>query len=346
MKTTSLSDLEREAEPDETANPCVGCGGADFEVLLTPRQVEAEARWLRRFYRHRVTGGEDSLEDRAAFTQDEPTSIVRCVFCGMVMRSPRPTPEALRAMYARDTYGKEALERLAECQREFFDNRMPDLWTALPPPARILEVGPFVGGFLGAACAAGYEAVGTDVGEETVAFMRDQGLDVREGDFREVDLPAGAWDGVFIWNTFDQMEEPRTVLNRAAALLKPGGLLVLRVPNGAFETGCLQLRRAFHAASRAGRIRRAQAYNNFVTFPYLNGYTPEALNLLLEAAGFRVEKWVGDTLVRLADEDTKSCAVDEEARTQRAVRRFTAHTRRKTGHFVAPWIEVWARPGE
>jgi len=343
MEITNLEALRREAEEDEEAVPCPACGGARFEVLLTPDDVEAEQRWLRRFYRRRVAGGEDELADRTEFTQSEPTDIVRCLRCGTLLRDPRPSPDALRALYARDTYGEEALAALAENQEAFFSEKARGFAPLLPGGARVLEVGPFVGGFLAAARERGWRATGVDIGAETVAFMRGRGHEVLEGDVLDADLPERAWDAVFIWNTFDQLDRPRDVLERVRRLLRPDGLIVLRVPNGDFETAALRLRERFDGSKRAERVRRAQAWNNFLTFPYLTGYTPGALRGLLERHGFRVERVEGDTLVPLADADTLPCAVAEERRVKRAVMRAVRAVERAGGGSLAPWLDVFAR---
>jgi 2-polyprenyl-3-methyl-5-hydroxy-6-metoxy-1,4-benzoquinol methylase len=341
METAVLESLEGVAGAEQEAAPCPVCAGRDFEVLLTPRDVGAERRWLRGFYRRRVTGGEESLKDRTEFTQDMATHIVRCLECGTLLRDPRPNASALRALYARDAYGDAALEALAENERALFEARVSEMRSRLPDGARLLEIGAFVGAFLRAAGAAGYRATGVDVGEETVAFMQRQGLDVRRGDVRDVDLPERAWDGVFIWNTFDQVADPHALLDRAGTLLKPGGCLVIRTPNGDFETGCRRLME--NAGSRrAANLRRAQTYNNFITFPYLAGYTPRSLCRLLKGHGFTVESVRGDTLTRLAAEDTLPCAVREEARVKRAVARFCRHVGSAGDAMVWPWIETYA----
>lgn len=341
MEIVHEHDLQREAERDEVALPCPACAGDTFEALLSPRELEAEGRWLRGFYRRRVTGAAEALEDRVAFTQAEPTRIVRCLACGVVLRSPRPSPAALRALYAGDTYGRSALQALARNQTAFYEGKAQALRNVLPENARVLEVGPFVGGFLAAAARLGWRATGVDVGKETVGFMRERGLDVLSGDLLEVHLPRGAWDAVFVWNTFDQLPEPGAMLERAHALLRPGGLLALRVPNGDFETACLRRRRAHRR--RAARVRRAQAYNNFMAFPYLVGYTAAALRGLLARRGFDVERIVADTILPLSDDATRPFAVVEEARAKRAVMRAAALARRATGAECAPWLDVYAR---
>jgi hypothetical protein len=78
---------------------------------------------------------------------------------------------------------------------------------------------------------------------------------------------------------------------------------------------------------------RAMAYNNFVTFPYLVGYTPESITRLLDEEGFQVETITGDTILPLANRSTPAWAVREEQQYKRAIRRFGR---------VWPWMDVLA----
>lgn len=325
--------------------PCAVCGGTQVRVLLTPEEVRAEQRWLERFLASRVGGRPKDAKDRASFTQSEPTNVVACVACGTVLRDPQPTCEVLGETYAEDAYGRETLERLAASQDRFFVTALERLSGALhdlPQEARVLEVGSFVGGFLRAAAARGWRATGVDVGGETTRFMRGAGLELLEGDLLELELPRAAFDAVFVWNTFDQLCNPADVLARVRELLRPHGLVVLRVPNGRFETACLALRRGARDAAPRERLLAAQAYNNFVTFPYLAGYTPESLCTFLAAHGFTCRRVAGDTILTLADDTTPPFAVAEEQRYKRAVLRACRAAERATGLLFHPWIEVVA----
>src|SRR5207253_1440912 len=89
----------------------------------------------------------------------------------------------------------------------------------------------------------------------------------------------------------------------------------------------------------------AQAYNNFLSFPYLTGYTPESLRDMLERHGFACEHVGGDTILPLADERTLPFARREEARVKRAVRRACRRAERITGLLFDPWLDVVARRG-
>lgn len=329
---------------------CLACGGSDGRTLLTADDVQAEQRWLERFHRLRRRcsrpggSGADDAKDRASFTQSESRTIVVCTTCATVLRVPRPTPDEVAETYAEDAYGRETLDALAENQDGFFAAKLEQLephLASLRGGARVLEIGSFVGGFLHAARERGWRATGVDVGEETSRYVRERGFDVRRGDVLDLELEPG-FAAAFVWSTFDQLGDPAAVLDRIRALLAPGGLLVLRVPNGRFETACLELRRTAQRTRRVHDVLLAQAYDNFVTFPYLTGYTPESLRGLLEAHGFAWRHVAGDTILRLAGPRTRPFAVREEERVKRAVRRACRAAARVTGLMFDPWLDVVA----
>lgn len=324
---------------------CLACGGPAGRTLLTADEVRGEQRWLERFHDARITGSPEDAKDRASFTQSESRSVVACTGCGTVLRVPRPSPQQVEETYAEDEYGDEALQQLARNQDVFFASKLDALaehFAELAPGARVLEIGSFVGGFLRAAAVRGWSATGVDVGEETTRFVRERGFDVVRGDVLDLDLRPG-FEAVFVWSTFDQLADPESTLERVHELLLPDGLLVVRVPNGRFEAACLELRRTARGARRVHHVLSAQAYNNFLSFPYLTGYTPESLCGLLEAHGFACEGVYGDTILRLADDRTLPFAVREEARCKRAVRRACHAAERTTGLRFDPWIDVVAR---
>ncbi|MEZ0325804.1 MAG: class I SAM-dependent methyltransferase [Fimbriimonas sp.] len=314
-------------QADYQVLPCLVCDGTDFDVLLTPEQIQAEAAWLRDFHRARVLCPDDDLIDKAEFTQSEPVFLLRCNACRTLLRNPQPTPKALQARYRADEYGPATLQELLENERDFFRRKANSI--DLPTGSRVLEIGSFVGAFLLAAKEKGWQATGIDIGKETCEFMRGLGLEVLEGDLQSHHIPTG-FDAVFIWNTFDQINEPRSLLKDLRRLLKRDGHLVLRVPNGEFKS--LALQQATDAA------RRAEAYNNFLTFPYLCGYTRESLSHLLNEEGFEVDRITGDVILPLATANTKRYAIEEEVRIKRLVMRFCGRSK----SFCYPWMDVVA----
>jgi SAM-dependent methyltransferase len=318
--------------------PCAGCGSTDIELLLSPHEMEGEREWLRSFYEVRQPRSEH-MEDHSEFTQGEPTFLVRCCACGTLRRNPQPTPEALTRKYTMDCYGEDTLQALLDSQLGFFQTRAHNVAGMIPRGSHILEVGSFVGAFLIATRDQGWEAIGMDVGLETCTFMRKLGLKVELGDI----LKAQRWapfQAIFVWNTFDQLSDPIAFLEAARSQMEAGGLLVLRVPNGDFEWASLEARRQ---PGLKERVLVAQAYNNFLTFPYLNGYTRDSIAALLKRHGFRVEGLRGDVLVPVSTPDTRPWAVEEERRSKRSTLRFCLREQVRRGKFLYPWMEIYAR---
>jgi 2-polyprenyl-3-methyl-5-hydroxy-6-metoxy-1,4-benzoquinol methylase len=304
--------------------------------LLSPSELQDERHWLEEFRRRR-SGSEDQ-KDRSEFTNEEPTFIVRCASCGTVFRNPQPRPEELRRRYSKDTYGRPTLLQMLEDQREFFRRKADAVH--LSGAARVLEVGAFVGAFLIACKEKGWNALGLDVGDETCSFMNSLGLSVLQSDLEHCHLEPSSYDAIFIWNTFDQLANPADALRHIRSLAKPNATIVIRIPNGAFETACVLGR---SNARRNEVLLGAQAHNNFLTFPYQNGYTADSICKLLESEGFKAIDVVGDTILPLTNKHSPDWAIEEERRFQRGVLRVCKQVRSSSGEILYPWMDVFSR---
>ena len=104
-------------------------------------------------------------------------------------------------------------------------------------------------------------------------------------------------------------------MRAARAHLSDGGMLALRVPNGACYAAFRPLLRGPFAAI----AREWLAQNNLLGFPYRYGFTPTAIARLVERNGMRVERVVGDVLVPIADKWTKRWAALEERLVKRVI---------------------------
>ena len=331
---------------------CTVCGATARTEVASAATIARQLAWLARFHRRRLRPAaarrRAALEDRADFTQDEPRAIVSCRACGLVFRHPRRSPAAVERDYARDRYGEARLRALAAAQARAYDGKMARLgrWFARRRQVRVVEVGSFVGGFLGAARAAGWDAIGVDPGEEVVSFCRARDLTVHQGTIEELVVPPATVDAVAVWNTFDQLADPESTLARAARLLRPGGILALRVPNGRFFADAMARLAADRAPARRLRLL-ALAWNNLIGFPYLHGYAVGTLDRLLAPYGFERLHVDPDTLLPLADADTRRWAALEERLVKRLCR--VAWNRQVDGPArwaAAPWLDMYyRRPG-
>jgi SAM-dependent methyltransferase len=323
--------------------PCPVCGSAESSVVVDHEEMREEVEELWAFHTRRLRGETPPahLTDRVAFSHPPPLRVVRCAGCGLVYRNPREREFELEAMYARAAPEPEVLESLFATQRAAYAAQAERLTEVVRRAGSGLEVGSFVGGFLAAARERGWTFEGLDVNDDANAAVRARGFRVTTGELADVE-PGRLYDAVAVWNTFEQLPDPREAVTRARSLLPPGGVLALRVPNGDFYA---RLRPALDSGGPLGTAlapvaRALLAHNNLLTFPYRHGFTVRSLSRLLADAGFRVTRTFGDALVPIADEWTVGWAAWEERALKRAVKLIA-----RAGAEAAPWIEVYARAG-
>ncbi|HJU04555.1 MAG TPA: methyltransferase domain-containing protein, partial [Nitrospiraceae bacterium] len=217
-------------------------------------------------------------------------------------------------------------------------------WLPETGEVHIVEVGSFVGGFLVAGQERGWNMFGVDPGHEVVAFCRERGLRVHRGALADAPLKPQSVDGIAIWNTFDQLPDPHPTLKAAQRVLHPGGLLALRVPNGAcFQWAEAAMRRWPRPLRRW--LRTAMAWNNLFAFPYLQGYSLPTLDRLLARYQMQRISAYPDTLVQLADAQTKAWAALEErlVKTFCRVAWLVERRRKPNSMTAAPWLDAYYR---
>jgi SAM-dependent methyltransferase len=305
---------------------CPVCRSRNNQTIANREQIERELEALWQFHLRRLTTGApvDQLFDRAIFSQQPPLQVMQCRACGTVFRNPRERDADVVETYEQEVPSQQALLSLFSRQYQFYRERVPRLTRLAGAPGVVLEVGSYLGAFLRAASDAGWQAHGIDVNPHANAFARAQGCRVEESALHQLSTNR-QFDAVALWNCFDQLPDPTEALERVSAVLRPGGIVALRVPNG----GC------YAALRRGGALARTLlSWNNLASFPYRHGFTPTSLSRLLAAHGFRVLEQRAETLVSIAGEYTRSWARREERIIKTAMKMLPRR--------LAPWLEVYA----
>jgi SAM-dependent methyltransferase len=335
-----------ELQPEVEPAACPVCGGRGFEVLCDARTLAEEQQRAERFHRARLSRSRaGELAERASFTHAYATDLVVCSGCGLLLRSPRPRAEDVEQAYTEERYPAERVEELRAAQVASFREKLPVL-RDLGGAGTVVEIGSFLGGFLEVARSEGWDALGVDPGRQVAERCRMRGLRVVEATLEDFAARGGAapCDCVAIWNTFDQLPEPRRALEAAARLLRPGGILALRVPHGLHYR---RLRGGLADPSRARRyVSEARlAWNNLLSFPYLHGYGADTLDRLATGFGFERALVRGDVLCRLSGRSTAAWARLEEALVKRWQRAAIAREGADpgAGWAASPWLDVYYR---
>ncbi len=203
-----------------------------------------------------------------------PFELRRCASCGTAVTIGDAPDRA--AMYEGGTYApaRGFARRLLAPLRGFAERDRLRFVSHLEPGSRVLEVGAGDGKLVAAMRARGLDAHGIDPSPAACAAAREIGAEVMNVGIDEAELPSGAEDAVVVWHALEHLDRPAEALDRIGGWLRPGGALVVAVPNLASLQARLGGDRWFHQDVPRHRTH----------------LTPAGATALLERSGFRVER--------------------------------------------------------
>ena len=318
-------------------NACPVCSAASFELVADNERLQEECRIREQFVQDRLTRKihPEELKDLTDFFHGEQAHLVACSGCGLLIRDEHERPAVQE--YSEDEYAPSVMEHQYPCYVEAFRAKADPYRPLLPASARVLEIGSHYGAFLKVAQEWGWRAEGVDPGKDTSRFAASKGFHVHAGTIEDGPFAAEQFDAIFNWNCFDQIDDPRPTLARCRVLLKRGGLLTVRTPDGEFYRICERLLQNEHVSGRTKDfVLRALGYNNLLGFPYRYGYSRDVLKRLIEPFGFTMEGALSSELLTFPLPENPRWVLKEEEKIS-AELELLDH---------GPWLETWFRKTE
>lgn len=222
-----------------------GAGGRDDPDRGVPRVFDLTVPWIPEVPTETVAcllcSGRETRPLNTFVLNGHRFFTVRCRLDGMMWLDPRPTPAFYERLY-REYYHRagpdDPLLEQATLDVHTDDGRLArtarwrvDELEALTSPGRLLEVGFGAGHTLAEAQRRGWTVFGIEASPAAVAAAGLKGVAAACGPFLDFPRPAIPFDVVAMYSVIEHVPAPGAYLGHAHALLRLGGLLVLRLPD-------------------------------------------------------------------------------------------------------------------
>jgi 2-polyprenyl-3-methyl-5-hydroxy-6-metoxy-1,4-benzoquinol methylase len=210
-------------------------------------------------------------------------TVVRCRACGLLRTNPRPTLETMGYYYPeqyspfegtkiREVTSPVQYPRLKKLTQRIF--KFNTIILPPQPPGRMLEAGCASGSFLHYMAHRGWEVEGVEPSKAAAQNARHMGYKVFEGSIELKPDTADLFDLIVGWMVLEHLHEPVVVLRKFQAWLKPGGWLVLSVPDaGGMEFGLFK-----------------NKWYDLHLPNHLYHFTAQTIRLILRKTGWNVQK--------------------------------------------------------
>jgi SAM-dependent methyltransferase len=174
-------------------------------------------------------------------------SVLRCGTCGLGYTIPRPSPEELAAYYP-DSYVPYQEPSAPTTVRQRLGARIDSARFSAglrfgafrvltrSQPGRLLDVGCGRGDLAGWFAERGWSVAGVEPAADAVRQAKARGIEMHHGTLDDAPWPPGSFDAVTFNHALEHVPDPQLTLRQAAKIVRPGGLVVVSVPNfGAWQ---------------------------------------------------------------------------------------------------------------
>lgn len=206
----------------------------------------------------------------------------QCLDCRSLYVNPRPTLEQLEGFYVNSESSRFWVEKFF---KPVLESRRSKIFRPRAEfVADLVGVEDFVVGDIGAgfglfleelrSLKPGASCIAIEPSPEMASICRGLNLEVVETIIERVPESVGSFDILCSFELFEHLQNPRSMIEAAYSLLKPGGRLLITTLNG--EGFDIQL---LWSESKS-------------VFPphHLNFCNPDSISLLLQDVGFEIEK--------------------------------------------------------
>jgi len=167
-------------------------------------------------------------------SEPDDFKVRRCRRCEHHFTVPVLGPNEIGAYYAEVYYGtkNKRFNPLMEGLVEWFARRRATTLGRFAKVGKVLDIGCGRGLTLAALRDQGWQTRGCEFSETAARKAKEMlNLDVDHGGFDENNYADGEFDAVILWHVYEHLSDAGEAMKSFHRIIKPGGILVIAVPN-------------------------------------------------------------------------------------------------------------------
>jgi 2-polyprenyl-3-methyl-5-hydroxy-6-metoxy-1,4-benzoquinol methylase len=168
---------------------------------------------------------------------DSYYTLMRCNNCGLIYQNPRPSREEIKAAYPTEyeafVQSQNSTWLRSKSLNLGIEKRCHIVNSVKREKGRILDIGCATGQFLHAMQSKhAWEAYGVEINEFPANIAKNKyQLNVFYGSLEQASYSSSFFDAVTLWDVLEHLPDPNSTLQEVRRIIKPDGILVMRVPN-------------------------------------------------------------------------------------------------------------------
>lgn len=223
----------------------------------------------------------------------------QCLNCGLFSLYPFPSQNKIFSLYRggeyHNRYERQKMDWIGGSKKlaHYLKRRLIKVEKLLKGRGRLLDVGAGSGAFLAEAKKRGWQIQGIEIDPQAICYARRQfGISLFNGELLNLKTPGQLFDAVHLNHVLEHVYHPRELLLKIKSVLKPGGYLIIEVPNEVYPLSeLIQFYLSYKTRCRylAGKILRREM--TLVKLPpslHLFFFDCHSLKRLLNQAGFKI----------------------------------------------------------